>query len=67
MFSHKAEDINTMNHPWVGVIWPIKGSKDNTYSVEMTNHGFSCDCIAYAKCKHIKEVESKFEDVDTST
>lgn len=62
MFSHKAEDINTKNHPWVGVEWPILGSTGNKYVVTMHSRGFSCNCIAFRKCKHIKAVEARFED-----
>ena len=35
------------------------GSKGDEYSVEMTDKGFTCDCPAYVKCKHIKGVEGK--------
>ena len=58
--AHKAENIETYGHHLVGVRWPVQGSKGNTYEVEMTNYGFDCSCIAYRKCKHIKEVEKKF-------
>ena len=55
----KSEEINTENHPFVGIVWPIIGSKGDEYSVEMTDQGFTCDCPAYVKCKHIKGVEGK--------
>ena len=54
-----SEEINTEKHPFVGVVWPIIGSKGDEYSVEMTDKGFTCDCPAYRKCKHIKSVEEK--------
>ena len=57
--AHQAENIETRGHHLVGVRWPVKGSKGNTYEVEMTNYGFNCSCIAYRKCKHIKSVEEK--------
>ena len=57
--SHASEVIETKGHHLVGVRWPVIGSKGNKYYVEMVNYGFECDCIAYAKCKHIKEVEKK--------
>ncbi len=54
-----SEVINTENHAFVGIVWPITGSKGDEYNVEMTDKGFTCDCPAYRKCKHIKEVEEK--------
>ena len=42
-----SEEINTENHPFIGVVWPIIGSKGDEYSVEMTDKGFTCDCPAY--------------------
>ncbi len=59
VMSHESEIINTKGHPWVGVRWPVTGSKGDKYHVEMVNYGFECNCIAYRKCKHIKEVEKK--------
>lgn len=61
MRSHSSEIVNTKNHWAVGIRWPVTGSKGNSYEVEMTDYGFACDCIAFAKCKHIKEVEKKFK------
>ena len=55
--AHTSEVINTENHPFVGVKWPITGSKGDEYTVTMYDKGFDCNCIAYRKCKHIKEVE----------
>ena len=64
MGAHKSDIVNTKNHPWLGVRWPVKGSTGNKYIVTILNSGFDCDCMAYRKCKHIKEVEAKFEDVE---
>ena len=61
MRSHASEIINTKGHHLTGVRWSVAGSKGNVYEVEMTDYGFACDCIAFAKCKHIKEVEKKFK------
>lgn len=60
--AHKSEIVNTSGHHLVGVRWPVTGSRGDQYNVEMTDWGFECDCIAYRKCKHIKEVEKKFEE-----
>ena len=57
---HASGGINTKKHPFVGVIWPVKGSKGDMYSIEMVDKGFTCDCPARVKCKHIKEIEAKF-------
>ena len=57
--AHASELIETKNHPLVGVKWPVTGSKGDQYHVEMFDSGFDCNCIAYRKCKHIKEIEKK--------
>jgi hypothetical protein len=62
--SHTSEIVNTKGHPFVGVCWPVIGSKGDAYTVEMTEYGFDCNCPAYRKCKHIKGVEEGFQDVD---
>ena len=53
-----TDQINFKDHPFVGVEWPVTGSKGDQYTVVMHNKGFSCDCPAYVKCKHIKGVEA---------
>jgi len=62
MRSHTSDIINTYRHHLVGVRWPVVGSKGDVYEVEMTDSGFSCDCIAFAKCKHIKLIEAKLDE-----
>jgi len=62
MFSHNSDEIETQGHPFVGVQWPVTGSKGDAYIVEMTNYGFDCNCPAYRKCKHIKGVEERFSE-----
>ena len=57
--SHPSEIINTKRHPFVGIRWPVTGSKGNEYTVTMRDSGFDCSCIAFRKCKHIKEVEKR--------
>ena len=57
--AHRSEEINTQGHPFVGVKWPVTGSKGNEYTVTMYDQGFDCDCIAFRKCKHIREVEQR--------
>lgn len=58
--SHPSEYINTKGHWAVGTQWPVTGSKGDAYTVEMTDYGFECNCVAYRKCKHIKSVEARF-------
>ena len=57
--AHPSEIINTKRHPFVGIRWPVTGSKGNKYTVTMRDSGFDCSCIAFRKCKHIKEVEKR--------
>ena len=57
--AHKSEEINTEGHPFVGVQWPVTGSRGDEYTVTMYNKGFDCDCPAWRKCKHIKAVEQR--------
>jgi hypothetical protein len=61
--SHTSEIVNTKGHPFVGVQWPVTGSKGDAYTVEMTEYGFDCNCVAYRKCKHIKSVEERFCEI----
>lgn len=61
--AHESEIVNTQGHWAVGVEWPVIGSKGDKYYVTMREYGFECDCIAYRKCKHIKSVEEKFDDI----
>ena len=62
--AHESEIINTYKHPFVGIKWPVTGSQGNTYTVTMRDSGFDCDCIAFRKCKHIKEVEKRIVGED---
>jgi hypothetical protein len=54
--------INTKGHWAVDTEWYVSGSKGNIYTIKMTDKGFTCDCPAFKKCKHIKLIEEKFED-----
>ena len=62
--AHQSEIINTKRHPFVGIRWPVTGSKGNEYTVTMRDSGFDCTCIAFRKCKHIKEVEKRIVGED---
>lgn len=56
----KSPTINTKNHFAVGVKWTVEGSTGNMYTIQMLDNGFTCDCPAFRKCKHIKMIENKF-------
>ena len=57
--AHPSNEINTKGHPFKGVVWPVTGSRGNEYRVTLYDSGFDCSCIAFRKCKHIREVENK--------
>ena len=56
---YASDTIKTKNHWAVGVIWQTQGSQ-GVYNTEMTDKGFTCDCPAFKKCKHIKAIEERF-------
>ena len=62
--AHESEIINTYKHPFVGVRWPVTGSKGDPYTVTMRDSGYDCNCISFRKCKHIKEVEKRIVGED---
>ena len=47
--AHESEIINTYKHPFVGVRWPVTGSKGDPYTVTMRDSGFDCNCISFRK------------------
>ena len=52
-------------NPIVTVIIAIKQKiEGNEYKVTMYDSGFDCTCIAFRKCKHIKEVEKRIVGED---
>jgi len=57
---YASDIIDTKKHWAVGTVWNAEGSK-GTYNIEMLDKGFTCDCPAFKKCKHIKAVEANFE------
>ncbi len=62
-----TDEINTDGHHMVGVIWPVAGSKENVYDVEMIDKGFTCTCPSFAyrgKCKHIVGIIARLCDED---
>jgi hypothetical protein len=56
---YASDVVNTKNHWAVGTVWNATGSKGDTYTIKMLDGGFTCDCPAFRKCKHIVLVEGK--------
>jgi len=63
---YKPKEIITKKHFLVGTVWPIEGSKNNTYSIEMHEKGFTCDCLGFTyngKCKHTSQVVTELSTI----
>ena len=63
---YKPKEINTKKHFLVGTVWPIEGSKNNTYSIEMHDKGFTCNCLGFTyngKCKHTSQVVTELSTI----
>ena len=58
--AHATEVLESRGHHLVGVRWSVTGSKGDNYTVELTDYGSDCNCVAYRKCKHIKSIEERF-------
>ena len=55
----KITGYETKGSMFVGVVWPVIGSKGDKYEVEMVEGGFKCTCTGFTmhgKCKHIQGV-----------
>lgn len=62
-FKPKLFDYKT--HWAIGLEYPIQGSNGNTYTVTITDNGFTCDCIGmtyHGKCKHTQGVAQRWID-----
>ena len=63
---YKPKEIITKKHFLVGTVWPIEGSKNNTYSIEMHEKGFTCNCLGFTyngKCKHTSQVVTELSTI----
>lgn len=61
---YTPEFINFKGHWAAGAKWTVQGSKDNIYTVELTEKGFTCDCIGmsmHGKCKHTRNIAEAFD------
>ena len=49
-----------------GIVWPVPSSRgDSTYSVELSDSGFECDCPGFqfrGTCKHTTGVLTRIEE-----
>ena len=58
-----ADNIITKGNFLVGTIWEAVASNGkSSYNIEMKENGFTCSCPAFRKCKHIRNVEEKFDE-----
>jgi hypothetical protein len=60
---YEPKGMKTKDHCFVGIVWPIVGSKGNTYEVELHHKGFSCSCPGFSfrgQCKHTVAVAERF-------
>lgn len=60
---YSPDFMATKGHWAVGAKWTVQGSKDNEYTVELTEKGFTCDCIGmsmHGKCKHTRTIAEEF-------
>ena len=55
-----SDSIKIKGHWAIGTKWSVDGSKGNVYNVEMDDRGFTCDCPAFRRCKHINMIEEGF-------
>jgi len=50
------------DHFLQGIVWPIEGSKGNSYEVELHEKGFDCSCPGFTyrgECKHVRGVADR--------
>jgi len=60
---YASDTINTKGNFLVGTVWNVLASNGkSSYNIEMKENGFTCSCPAFRKCKHIREVEEKFNE-----
>jgi hypothetical protein len=58
-----ADNIKTKGNFLVGTIWnAVASNGKSSYNIEMKENGFTCSCPAFRKCKHIRNVEEKFDE-----
>ncbi len=54
--------INFYDHHLVGFSWLYINRMGTTYHTEMTDHGWTCECMGFTrwrKCKHITAVHER--------
>jgi len=61
----KPSAFDPKGHWMVGIVWPVEGSKGNTYGVELHDQGFECECTGFSfhgKCKHSTAVDKQIKE-----
>lgn len=56
-------EIGFKGHWASGTEYTVAGSRDNIYTVKITDKGFTCDCIGmtmHGKCKHTATIAEKW-------
>ena len=57
--------FNPKGSMFEGIVWTVKGSSPEPYSVECTPKGFTCDCTGFTyrgKCKHSAQILKQVEE-----
>ena len=58
-----SDIIKTKGHWATGTVWNVLSSnKKDSYSIEMSDRGFTCDCPGFTfrgKCKHSQTVNDR--------
>jgi|TARA_R110000796_G_scaffold54989_2_gene128368 hypothetical protein len=57
--TYASDLIKTKGHWAIDTEWKVNGTKGE-YTIKMLAKGFTCDCPAYKKCKHITQIEANF-------
>ena len=61
----KPKLFDPKGHWMTGIVWPVTGSRGNSYSVTLHDKGFDCDCPGFgfhSYCKHSKAILAKVEE-----
>ena len=62
----KVDFMDMSKHWAVDTEYPIEGSRGNSYTVEFTKKGFTCDCMGmtmHGKCKHTRAIAERWQAV----
>jgi len=65
----KVGEVNFVDHFLKGTEFEVAGSKDKTYSVEISDKGIMCSCqgfMFHAKCKHTTAIADMMSGIHTN-